>query len=95
MANLNENLPLTPEEEKKLFKHPMPNKPSSKGCMLSFMLVGVSVFSLFFVACEESRTDRMIKATERAVDDYNNDDSSFVNHANSWCSCVRRIMAFG
>jgi len=44
--------------------------------MLSIIGIVIIASSLFFVACEGSRTDRMIKATERAVDDYNNGDSS-------------------
>lgn len=47
-----------------------------KGCMLTFTGIAIFVYSLFLGACEGSRTDRMIKATERAVDDYNNGDSS-------------------
>ncbi len=44
--------------------------------MLSIIGIVIIASSLFFVACEGSRTNRMIKATERAVDDYNNGDSS-------------------
>lgn len=53
-----------------------PSPLSGGGCMLSMIGFVVIASSLFFVACEGSRTDRMIKATERAVDDYNNGDSS-------------------
>lgn len=53
-----------------------PSPLGGGGCMLSIIGIVIIASSLFFVACEGSRTDRMIKATERAVDDYNNGDSS-------------------
>lgn len=49
---------------------------SGSGCVLTLIGIAVVVSSLVLVACEGSRTDRMIKATERAIDDYNNGDSS-------------------
>lgn len=44
LSGLSRNLPLTPEEEKRLFVHPQQMKPSSKGCMLSLGLLGFPQF---------------------------------------------------
>lgn len=76
MAKMYIGFPLTGMDKKKNHQHPYLVSQYSKGWV--FFLIGIAVltFSLVLCACEGSRTDRMIKATERAVDDYNNGDSS-------------------
>ena len=76
MAIIDGNLPLTPDEMERVFEHPIHNRRSNKGCGISSTVLISIALSLLLGACEGSKTDGMIKATERAVDDYNNGDSS-------------------
>ncbi len=68
--------------EKLQFKKPritasgIPTPLGGVGCMQSIIGIVIFASTLFFVACKGSRTDRIIKAIERTVDDYNNGDSS-------------------
>ncbi len=76
MAKLYGDLPLTDKEKEKIHQHPYPVSQSNRGCVFFFIGIAILTFSFVLCACEGSRTDRMIKATEHAVDDYNNGDSS-------------------
>ena len=78
MAKMYGGLPLTGTEKQKNHQHLYPVQQSSKGCVIFLIGIAVLTFSLVLCSCEGSRTDRMIKATERGVDDYNNGDGSWL-----------------